>query len=301
MQATTLGQDGPCIGITAYGLWRIADQTVPDAERLVGTALDHGLTLIDNADVYGHGTGRGFGGAEALLGELFARDPGLRRRMTLVTKGGVDLPTPYDASEGYLLRACEASLRRMRTDAVDLYLVHRPDPTAHPSETGRALDRIVRSGMAARVGVSNYTPAQADALAAHMDAPLTAMQPEVSAWTQDAMTDGVLDWCARTGATALAWSPLAGGALATGQAKSGWDETAFVRTIAALDIVADAHGATRTQVALAFVRGHGAGPVPIVGTTRPDRIIEAAGAASLTLTRREWFAIVEARRGERLP
>lgn len=301
MTPVPLCPGGPAVGPIAYGLWRFADHDVPDAERLLGTALDRGMTLIDAADVYGYGGERGFGGAEALLGELFACDPALRGRMTLVTKGGVDLPTPYDASFDYMIAACDASLGRLRTDTVDLYLVHRPDMTAPPDETARALDLIVSSGRAARVGVSNYAPAQAAALAAHMDAPLAVQQVEVSAWAQDTMTDGTLDWGLANRAGAMAWSPLAGGALATGRPPQGADAEAFARVVGALDAIAAERGVTRTQAALAFVRGHASRPVPIIGTQEPVRIAEAAAAGELTLTRREWYSVVEARRGGPMP
>ena len=294
---TALCPGGPAVGPVGFGLWRFAGHDLSEAERLIGTALDHGLTLMDNADVYGFGGPRGFGGAEVLLGEVLTRNPSFRDRMVLVTKGGVDLPTPYDATRDYLLKACDASLARMGVDAVDLYLVHRPDPLAHPAETGAALDEIVRSGRAARVGVSNYTPTQARALAAHMDARISVHQPELSAWAQDAIFDGTLDWCLETGAGVLAWSPLARGALATGEAPKGADEAAYARVLSVLDDLAARHDATRSQVALAFVSQHPAAPVPLIGTQRPERIAEAAESVSVRLSRADWFSLVEARRG----
>ena len=301
MDDVSLFPGGPAVGPVGYRLWRFAGRDPAEAGRLIGAALDAGVTLIDNADVYGFGTPDGFGAAERLLGELFTRDRGLRRRMVLVTKGGVCPPVPYDATGDALLRACDASLSRMGVPDVDLYLVHRPDPLTHPADTARALDEIRRSGRAAHVGVSNYTASQARALAAHLDAPLAVNQVEVSAWAQDAMTDGTLDWCMEAGTGVMAWSPLAGGRIATGTAPDGASAARFADVTRVLDEIATAHGRTRAAAALAFVRQHPAAPLPLIGTGELARIAAAVGDADLRLTRREWFSVMEARRGARLP
>ena len=135
------------------------------------------------------------------------------------------------------------------------------------------------------------------ALQAHLDTSLISTQPEFSALQQAPIVDGTLDWCSETGATCLAWSPLAGGTLATG--KGGAERLSDV--LAVIDRLAETHGATRTQVALAFTLSHQANVVPIIGTQTPDRIREAAGASHVELTAREFYDLVEAYRGEPMP
>ncbi|MEM9225558.1 MAG: aldo/keto reductase [Pseudomonadota bacterium] len=295
MKQVTLGEVS--VGAIAYGCWRFAGSTTAEADLKIETALDCGMTLIDTADIYGFGEPAGFGGAEQVLGDLLSAKPGLRARLVLATKGSITPPRPYDASYTYLMDALDASLKRLQTDYVDLYQIHRPDITAPIGETAAALDAMVRSGKARAVGISNYTAAQARALQAHMHTTLVSMQPEFSPICQDPITDGVLDWCMETQAACLAWSPLGGGRLlqpgeAGGQAQ---------RVIAALNKIAEAHTGDIAQIALAFVRAHGAKVIPIIGTQTPDRIRAAAKAAEITLSAREFYDIIEAYRGVPMP
>ncbi|MEL6569889.1 MAG: aldo/keto reductase, partial [Pseudomonadota bacterium] len=108
MKQVKLGASGLSVGTIAYGCWRFAGDDASQADRKIRTALDHGMTLIDTADIYGYGEPAGFGGAEVRLGEVLAADPSLRARMVLATKGGVHLPTPYKASGDYLAKAVDA-------------------------------------------------------------------------------------------------------------------------------------------------------------------------------------------------
>ena len=285
----------------AYGCWRMTDGDVDKAGALIRAALDAGISHIDTADVYGYGDPIGFGGAEHVLGQVLKADPGLRDKIILATKGGVELPTPYNSSPEYLSSALDASLERLGVDYVDLYYVHRPDLTVPFAEVAGALDGMVASGKVRQIGVSNYTASQARALQAHLKTPLSALQNEVSVWAQDPITDGVLDYAMEIGAQAFAWSPLAGGALATGRFPDGSDRLTVSRINHCLDHLAAMHGASRTAIALAFLRGLHASPIPIIGTQTPDRIADAAGSLSVTLTAREIYDLIEARRGEGMP
>ncbi len=297
MQQTAIGNSDLKAGPIAYGCWRLAEGDAASAREKVRTALDAGLTLIDTADIYGLGETCGFGGCEKLLGEILAAEPVMRSRMVLATKGGIIPPRPYNSSYDYLIDAMDASLRRLRTDYVDLYQIHRPDLTTPFSETAWALNALIAAGKARYVGVSNFTAAQTRALQAHLDAPLITTQPEFSALRQDPMTDGTLDWCSETGATALAWSPLAGGALATGKT----DHPRGAAVNAAIERLAETHNTDRSTIALAFTMHHGAHVIPIIGTQDTKRIQDAARAAEIRLEAREFYDIVEAYRGERMP
>jgi predicted oxidoreductase len=278
-----------------FGCWRFTDRDLARNEVLVRTAVEAGISLIDTADVYGldYG-GDGFGHAERLLGDVLSRDPSLRGEIQLVAKVGIDPGIPYDSSAAYLVSACEASLSRLRVEHVDLLLVHRPDMFTHPAEVAGALERIVSRGMARHVGVSNHSPSQTAALATHLGGRLAAIQPEFSALNLNAMRDGTLDQAMEVGLVPLAWSPLAGGRLVTG------DGVPAALT-AVLDELAEREGVTRATVAVAFVLAHPSRPVALVGTQRPERLGELARATSVRLDRRDVYRIVEASEGRRLP
>ena len=131
-------------GPLSYGLWRFTDPDLSTATKIVETALEAGMTLFDTADVYGlDWGGTGFGRNEEILGDVLAAQPALRDQMILATKGGIMPPLPYDSSASYLRTAVEASLRRLKTDVIDLYLIHRPDFFTHPAVVAATLTPAV--------------------------------------------------------------------------------------------------------------------------------------------------------------
>lgn len=286
-----LGPDGPDIAPLSWGMWRLAG-TRAEAAALVHAALDHDLNLLDTADIYGFDGSGGFGDAESLLGEVLAADPSLRRRMVLATKGGIRPPLPYDQSKEYVAEAIDASLRRLQTDRIDLYQIHRPDLLAHPQEVARALDQAVAAGKIGQVGVSNFTCAQIEALQQFLGRRLASTQPEISALRIKPFENGELDQAMRMGLRPLAWSPLGGGRLLN-------PESPRDRAVAeALDAV---HAADRSAAALSWLMAHPAGIVPILGTQRPERIAAAARAREIRWDRESWYAVLVAARGEKLP
>ncbi len=284
------------VGPVAYGCWRFSGTDVATATEKIETALDCGMNLIDTADIYGFDGTAGFGDAEELLGRVLAGSPGLRDRMVLATKGGIRKPVPYDQSATYLARACEDSLRRLGVDHVDLYQVHRPDVLTHPADLAATLTSLVERGLVREVGLSNFTVAHTRAVLAHLERPLATTQPQFSALHTEPLDDGTLDLCCEVGTTPLAWSPLAGGRLATAPE----DERA-ARVAPVLDRLAEREGVDRSAVALAWVMRHPAGAVPIVGSQRPERIRAAAAATRVRLDRRDFYDVLVASRGERLP
>ena len=279
-----------------YGCWRFSGSSVAEAQAKVEAALAAGITLLDTAPIYGFGE-EGFGDAEARLGDLFAAQPGLRDQLTLVTKAGIHPPVPYDSSYANLMSSAEASLQRLKTDVIDLFLIHRPDFLASHAEVGRALSELVASGKVRAVGVSNYTPAMTRALQAHCDVPLVATQPEFSALHPAPLYDGTLDLAQELGLMTMAWSPLGGGALATGQG----DHPRLGAVVAALDRIAAEQDTRRDAVALAWVLAHPAHTVALIGSQSPERIRASAAAYDVTMSRADWYAILEASLGERMP
>ena len=305
-----LGPGGARVGPLALGLWRFTDPDTGVNAALIEAGLDLGMNLVDIADVYGlDWGGTGFGSCEANLGAVLGAHPQLRERMVLATKGGIAPPVPYDSGAATLRAACEASLARLGTDRIDLYQVHRPDLFTHPAELADTLDSLVADGLVGAVGVSNYTPAQTRALAAHLDAPLVSTQPEYSAACLDPLRDGTLDLCAEIGMVPLAWSPLAGGRLMAPRPLAGERPVAGdppetgVRPelLSTLDRLAQREHVDRAAVCVAFVLAHPTAPVAIVGTQQADRLASLHAALGVHLDRNDVYDIVEASEGQPLP
>ena len=286
---------GPEVSSIAWGMWRFAGDDVAAAEARIQAALEAGVTLFDTADIYGPDNGEPFGAAEALLGRVLAGNPGLRGRMVIATKGGISMGVPYDSSAGYLAAAIDASLARMGVDHVPLWQIHRPDLMTHPAEVGEALLSAHQAGKIGAVGVSNFTPWQVEALAAHLPLPVVSCQPEFSPLAVAPLSDGVLDQALARGMAVLAWSPLGGGRL--GQPAD--DRTRAVA--AALDAKAQAAGVSRAAAAYSWIMAHPARPIPIVGTQSTDRIAEIPQAFIPRWTRSEWYAVLVASLGAPLP
>ena len=292
-----LGNSEIEVSTIAWGMWRLAEngRTAADAAKLVHAALDTGMNFLDTADIYGFDGAGGFGDAEALLGEVLAAEPALRARMVLASKGGIMPPLPYDQSAAYLASAIEASLKRLRTDTIELYQIHRPDILAHPQEVARTLDDAVKAGKIRTLGVSNFTIHQVAALNQFLDNKLVSTQPEISPLRITCFENGELDQAMMLGLTPLAWSPLGGGRLANPQSER--DKAVAVE----LDRVAGAQGVSRTVAAYSWLMAHPAGIIPIVGSQQPGRIAEATEAYKVRWSRQDWYAVLVAARGERLP
>jgi len=291
----TIGTAGIEVGPLSFGLWRFTTPDVARAQGLIEAALDAEMNLIDTADVYGFDWGgTGFGAVEELLGRVLAAAPELRDRMILATKGGIRPPTPYDSSSRALRQACEDSLRRLGVDQIDIYLIHRADMLTHPAEVAETLTGLRDEGKIREVGVSNHTPAQTAALQAHLDFPIGVNQLEFSAAVITPMRDGSFDQAMELDIATMAWSPLAGGRLATG-------EGVRPELVDTLDRLAEREGVARSVVALAFVLAHPSRPITIIGTQTPDRITEARAALGITLDRNDVYDIIEASEGVPLP
>ncbi|MBC48705.1 MAG: aldo/keto reductase [Ilumatobacter sp.] len=279
----------------SFGLWRYTNTDIVAAQQTLEAALDAGMNLVDNADVYGFDWGgTGFGQVEEILGSVLAESPGLRDRIVLATKGGIMPPLPYDSSQSYLRGACEASLSRMGVDIIDLYQIHRPDLYAHPADVAATLTELRVAGKIREVGVSNHTPAQVAALQEHLDFPIATNQPEFSAHRLHPMRDGTFDQCMQLGITPIAWSPLAGGSLATGDGV----EPGLLEE---LDRLAEREGVDRSHIALAFVLAHPSRPIAIVGSQNIGRITDAVRALNVHLDRADVYTIVQASEGVPLP
>jgi len=314
MKKIALGNSSLVSSRLAYGCWRIAGTwdaaaVTPDAidrgREAVLAAYDAGYTLFDHADIYCDGV------SETIFGQVLKKVPGMRPQIIIATKCAIrksgdptpDAPFRYDFSSEHILRSCEASLQRLGVDCIDVYQLHRPDYLMHPDEVAAAFTKLQKEGKAHHFGVSNFRPSQLTALQKTCPMPLIVNQIEISLANRASFEDGTLDQCLSEKITPLAWSPLAGGLLADGpKALLPFQEGYRTKQIVTvLDDIAKERGSGRTAVALAWLLKHPANIVPIVGSTQPQNIKAAARADSINLSREEWYRLLEAARGERLP
>lgn len=279
----------------SWGMWRFGDTDVKTAQALIETAFAAGVTLFDTADCYGAWEPIGFGGAEALLGKVLAHAPHLRSHMVLATKAGVVKDEPYDSSAAYLAAAIDASLKRLQTEQIDIWQIHRPDLLTHPAEIAQVLESAHHAGKVRTIGVSNYTPAQVAALQAHLSLPIISNQVEFSPLHTAPLWDGVMDQSQERSMAVLAWSPLAGGRIAFA------DDTASAATKAALATKAEEYGVSIAAATYSWIMAHPAKPIPIVGTQNLARIAEIPDAFKPRWTRKEWYHVLQAATGVKLP
>ncbi|MCX4803802.1 aldo/keto reductase family oxidoreductase [Streptomyces sp. NPDC058682] len=283
------------------------------AEAAVGAALDSGITTFDHADIYRHGK------AEAVFGEVLARTPGLRERITLQTKCGIrlgdeDRPGTYDLRGESITRRVEESLTRLRTDVIDVLLLHRPDPLADVDSIAAALTSLHRQGLVRGFGVSNMGAAQIAHLQARLDVPLVANQLEMSlhsrAWVeagvllntpesaQNGFPFGTLEHCHDHGIRLQAW-----GALAQGRFTGREETPAEQATAQLLAELARQKDTTPESVLLWWLMRHPAAIAPVIGSARPERIRACRDAAlrEPELTHEEWYELWITARGVPLP
>jgi predicted oxidoreductase len=314
MQTISLGVSSLTSSRLAYGCWRIAGtwnpaEVTPEnraaGRKAVITAYEAGFTLFDNADIYCGGE------AELIFGQALKEASGMRQKVLIATKCGVrppgqprpDSPQRYDFSSQHITDSCEQSLKRLGIETIDVYMLHRPDYLADPEEVARAFSALKAAGKVRHFGVSNFRPTLLTALQVTCPMPLIVHQVEISLAKVDAFTDGTLDQCLVERITPMAWSPLAAGLIGAGAKRLLPSQSAYHPELflPALDAVAKARGANRIAVALAWLLKHPSRIVPVVGTTNPERIRQAAAADQLELTREEWYRLLLAARGEPLP
>jgi predicted oxidoreductase len=293
------------------GLMRIAEKSDDEVRELVRTARDAGIDFFDHADIYGgqlHGCERRF--AEAM--QLTASE---RAEITIQTKAGIVPDGPYfDFSYEHLIRSVEGSLEALRTDYIDVLLLHRPDALVEPEEVARAFDELGQSGKVRAFGVSNHTPGQISLLRAAVTQPLIANQLQLSiphapiiaqgvagnmAGLEQSVTldgGGIVDYCRREGITIQAWSPFQSGFF-TGTFLGSSD---YPELNAVIDRLADEYDVPPIAIATAWITRHPAGMQVVLGTTTPERVAGAAQGSDIPLTRAQWYELLRAA-GYRVP
>lgn len=302
MKKIQLSKQGPSLSQIVYGVWRLGDNpdqaNVNDVFKKIDAALETGMTTFDHADIYGNY------GCEELFGMALAERPSLREGMEIVTKAGIKLISDkrpshkiksYDTSPQHLMSSLERSLKNLHTDHVDLFLIHRPDPFMDVDATAGVLDKMVSSGKAKHVGVSNFTTSQFSLLNSRLENKLVTNQVELSCLHMDTLHDGTVDQAMELNCSPMAWSPLGGGRLFTGS------DDQSIRVSKTLEKLANKYSADTAQMALAWLLSHPAKIIPIIGTNNCDRIKSMAKACDIKLSREEWFEIWEASAGTEVP
>jgi predicted oxidoreductase len=313
MQKVSLGDSKLQSSRLAYGCWRLAgtgniQEDLKTARAAILAAVEAGFTLFDHADIYCRGR------AESAFGEVLRENPSLRKKILIASKCGIRFaddppgaPHRYDFSAEHIIRSCDQSLKRLHTDRIDLYQLHRPDWLMDVDEVAVAFASLHKSGKVREFGVSNFQPSQLSLLqrAVHqkLEKNIIVNQFEVSLTQLASFEDGTLDQCQALNITPLAWSPLGGGLLADGATEllPGQMDYKPAPIVTALDIIAQERGATRAAIALAWLLKHPTKMIPIIGSLKPERIREAAKAAEIELTREEWYTLLIAARGKPLP
>ncbi|MBB4640337.1 aldo/keto reductase [Rhizorhapis suberifaciens] len=290
-----LGKSGIEVSSIAWGNWRLCGEDVGAVVHMLNAALDAGITLVDSSDIYGPDNNEPFGASEALLGRALAAEPGLRGRIELATKGGISMGVPYDSSARYLAAAIDASLQRLQTDHVELWQIHRPDILTHPAEIARVIEEAHKAGKIGSFGVSNFTVQQIATMQQFLPLQIASTQPELSPLRLNPIENGELDQAIAMDMAVMAWSPLGGGRIALPVTER---EQAVAE---ALDVIAADYGVSRTAAAYSWIMAHPARPIPLVGSQKADRIVEAVDAFKVRWTRTQWYDVLVASKGEALP
>lgn len=305
MKTVELGKSGLRAPVIGVGCMRINALNKTDAEKFVRTALDEGLNFFDHADIYAGGE------CEKIFADAVHMNYDVREKIILQSKCGIR-EGRYDFSKEHILQSVDGSLKRLKTDYLDLLLLHRPDALAEPEEVAEAFDLLQSSGKVRHFGVSNQKPMQIELLQKSLRQPILINQLQLSITNATMISSGinvnmgnesavdrdgsVLDYCRLHDITIQPWSPFQYGffqGVFLGNDK-------FPELNRALNDVAEKYGVSNTTVVIAWILRHPAHMQPIVGTMNLQRLRDCARAADIRLTREEWYAIYRAA-GNQIP
>jgi predicted oxidoreductase len=296
MKHIDLGKSGLVASAISLGCMRINRLAERELDQLISKALEVGINFFDHADVYGGGA------CEELFAVSLGRLSVAREEVILQSKCGIRQGM-YDFSQEHILAAVEGSLSRLKTDYLDVLLLHRPDALMEPEEVAIAFSKLQESGKVRHFGVSNMNPGQIELLRRFVDQKMVANQLQLSL-TNTGMIDsglnvnmqidrsldrdgGILEYCRLNDITIQPWSPFQFGFF------EGvfLDNDKFPELNRVIDTLAEEKGATNTAIAIAWLLRHPAEMQPIVGTTNAGRLGDIAQATEVALSRQEWYAL----------
>ncbi len=288
MKQTYLSDSGPKVSSAIYGFyrWRPEDLKQTQMDRIVGLCLDLGINTFDHADIYG-----GYH-AEELFGKV-VREKGVKREdIVLFTKAGLALPSfenkdvrvkHRNSSPEHLLKSLDNSLRNLRTDYIDIFLLNEFDAVADLEETALALEKIKTSGKARHIGVTNFTVFQHQLLSSFLRIPLVTNHIELNLLNTHAFDNGQIDYMKQRFTKPLATSPLAEGRIAESTGKIP------LRLRGKLEDLTSKYKVHFESIAIAWLVKLGA--LPIIGTLNEQRIHHIASAFDITLDRQDWYEL----------
>lgn len=305
MKKISIGNGEISASAVSLGCMRMADLTVKEASVMVNTALEAGIDFFDHADKYGEGR------SEAIFAEAIGMTPAVREKILIQSKCGIK-PTAFDFSKEHILEAVDGSLKRLKTDYLDVLLLHRPDALVEPEEVAEAFTILHSSGKVRYFGVSNQNPMQIELLNKYLNQKILINQLQFSIAHTGMIDAGlnvnmkidrsidrdgsILDYCRLKDITVQAWSPFQYGYF------EGvfLDNDKFPELNKKINEIAAAKGVPNTAIAVAWILRHPAKMQTIVGTMNPERLKGLCKGADITLTRQEWYDIYLAA-GNELP
>ncbi|BAH44160.1 conserved hypothetical protein [Brevibacillus brevis NBRC 100599] len=299
MRTIPLGTSKLEVPVIAIGCMRIGSLDKLQAERFVQTALEEGANFFDHADIYGKGS------CEEVFAEAIQMSPSVRERILLQSKCGIR-PGMFDFSKEHILHAVVGILKRLKTEYLDVLLLHRPDTLVEPEEVAEAFDLLESTGKVRHFGVSNQNPMQIQLLHKYVKQPIVANQLQLSIMNATMISQGfnvnmesnsavnrdgsVLDFCRLHDITIQPWSPF----------QHGFFEGSFLgnekfhELNKKVDEIAARYEVSNTTIAIAWLLRHPANMQPVIGTTNIDRMKDCVKAAHIRLTREEWYDIYRA-------
>ena len=299
MRRMKLGPSALEVPVVAVGCMRLTSLDRTAAERLIQTSLESGANFFDHADIYGGGK------CEELFAEASHMNADVRERMILQSKCGIRRGM-FDFSKGHILAAVDGSLKRLRTEYLDVLLLHRPDALVEPEAVAEAFHQLEHAGKVRHFGVSNQNPMQIQLLQKAVRQPIVANQLQLSITNATMISSGinvnmenaaavnrdgsVLDFCRLHDITVQPWSPFQHGFFKG--PFLGNDK--FPELNRCIDGVAAKYGVSNTTIAIAWLLRHPARLQPITGTMNQQRLRDCVQAGDIQLTREEWYEIYRA-------
>lgn len=298
MKKIKLGTSDLNVSEISLGCMRMGDLSKKEATDVLHNALELGIDFFDHADIYAGGK------SEEIFADAIDMNPSIREKMVIQTKAGIRKGY-FDFSKEHILNSVDESLKRLKTDYIDVFLLHRPDTLVEPEEVAEAFSILKSSGKVRHFGVSNQTPMQIDLLKKYVEQDLIANQlqfsimhtPMIDAGIQmntkfDNSVDrdgGILDYSRLNDMTIQAWSPF----------QYGFFEGVFIdhekfpELNTKLQEIGDKYNIDKSAVAVAWILRHPAKIQTIVGTMNTERLTNIAKASDITLTREEWYDIYQ--------
>ncbi|CQR46766.1 Oxidoreductase YdhF [Paraliobacillus sp. PM-2] len=296
MKKLQLGKSELEVGEISLGCMRMNDLSKKEASYVIENALDLGVDLFDHADIYGGGE------SERVFAEAMNENPSIRKKIYLQSKCGIRKGY-FDFSKEHIVSSAEASLKRLQTDYLDTFLLHRPDTLMEPEEVAEAFRELKDSGKVRYFGVSNQNPYQMELLKKYLSDDLIVNQVQLSIMhtpmidaglnvnmQHDKAVDrdnGVLEYCRLNDITVQAWSPFQYGMIEG--PFIGNDD--FPQVNEKLTEIAEKKGVTATTIAIAWILRHPARIQPVVGTMNTERLKQIEKASHIELTREEWYEL----------